>query len=192
VTSDPPGDEVWVDPRLAVAPSPIAGSGLIATSPIAEGEVVMRIAGRLVTSAELDDLIAATSADPTLPYVDTFTIDEDAHLVLPPGTPAHFGNHSCEPNLWWVGSYSFAACRPIAVGEDATLDYATISGADGFVMDCTCGAPACRGVVTSDDWRLPELQRRYAGHWVPALAARICPLVVAPERRPDTLPRPPS
>ena len=42
-------------------------------------------------------------------------------------------------------------------------------------MRCDCGAADCRGVVTSEDWRRPDLQARYAGHWVPALAARIAP-----------------
>ena len=171
-----PPTDVWVDPRLVVAPSAIAGSGLFADAPIAAGEVVMRIGGRLVSPAALDDLIAATLVEPTLPYVDTFTIEEDAHLVLPAATTAHFANHCCDPSLWWVGSYSFAARRPIDSGEEATLDYATISGAAGFEMACACGSVDCRGVVTSDDWRLVSLQECFSGHWVPALTARIAAL----------------
>src|SRR3954451_4851342 len=124
----PPAD-VWVDARLVVRRSTIEGSGLFATAPIDVGEVVMRVGGRLVGSAELDALIAATEVNSNLPYVDTFTIDEDAHLVLPPGTAAHYANHSCDPSLWWAGSYSFAARRRIGEGEEATIDYATISGA---------------------------------------------------------------
>jgi hypothetical protein len=44
----------------------------------------------------------------------------------------------------------------------------------GFTMDCACGAPTslCRGTVTGDDWRLPELRERYGAHWVPVLLAR--------------------
>jgi hypothetical protein len=30
-------------------------------------------------------------------------------------------------------------------------------------MNCTCRGEGCRKVITGDDWRLPELQRRYAG-----------------------------
>ena len=33
----------------------------------------------------------------------------------------------------------------------------------------TCGSPLCRGVVTGEDWRRPELQARYGDHWIPAL-----------------------
>ena len=31
----------------------------------------------------------------------------------------------------------------------------------------------CRGVVTGNDWRRPDLRERYGKHWVPALLARI-------------------
>jgi hypothetical protein len=188
-----PPPAVWVDHRLAPGPSPIEGRGLFALAPIAEAEVVLRLGGRLVGSAELDALIAATDSDPTLPYVDTLTIDEDAHLVLPTGTAAHHCNHSCDPNLWWAGSYSFAARTAIAAGAEVTIDYATISGADGFVMDCTCGAAACRGVVTSDDWRIADLQERFRGHWVPALEQRIHRAAEgAGDASPGTLRTPPS
>jgi hypothetical protein len=28
-----------------------------------------------------------------------------AHLVLPPDTLIHYGNHSCDPTMWHVGPY---------------------------------------------------------------------------------------
>ncbi len=160
-------DDVWADERVAVGPSRIDERGLFARESIAAGTVVLRLGGRVVTSNELARLIAAG------PYVDSITIDEDAHLVLPPATIAHFGNHSCDPNLWHVGPYVLATRRDVRSGEELTLDYATSSGAEGFAMDCHCGSERCRGRVTSEDWRLPELQARYAGHWARALQRRI-------------------
>ena len=47
-------------------------------------------------------------------------------------------------------------------------------------MECRCGTPSCRGVVTGDDWRLPELQARYAGSFSWYLAERIRRLREAP------------
>lgn len=38
---------------------------------------------------------------------------------------------------------------------------------------CLRGTSLCRGRVTGDDWRLPELHRRYRGHFVPFLERRI-------------------
>ncbi len=41
-------------------------------------------------------------------------MDTDLHLVLPPRRPNGYGNHSCDPNLWWVGPYELAARTTIA------------------------------------------------------------------------------
>ena len=168
-----PPSAVWIDDRLVVRPSPIEGNGLFATSDIPVGTVVVRMGGRLVSTPELAELIAAVVADPELPYVDTITIAEDAHLVLPPGTAVHFANHSCDPALWHVGPYELATRRAVAAGDEVTVDYGTNSGADGFTMTCRCRAATCRGAVSSADWRRPDLQERYRGHWVPALQRRI-------------------
>lgn len=170
----PPPDP-WVDGRLAVGPSGIDGRGLFATAPVAAGEVIIRLGGRLVDTAELDRLIAAANAG-ARPYVDTVTVFEDRHLVLPPGTIAHCGNHSCDPNAWFVGGYDIAARRDIAAGEEVTTDYATSSGGPGFAMTCRCGSALCRGRITGGDWRRPELQQRYGSHWTPALLQRITDL----------------
>jgi hypothetical protein len=93
--------------------------------------------------------------------------------VLPPGTKIRFANHSCDPSLWHVGPYEIAARRDLQAGGEATIVYATHSGAGGFAMTCGCRSPACRGQVTADDRMLPELQRRYRGHWVPGLQQQI-------------------
>lgn len=168
-----PPSEVWIDHHLAVRVSPIDGHGLFATPDIPAGTVVVRLGGRLVSSAELDRLIRHANADPDAPYVDSTTLYEDCHLILPPGTDVHYGNHSCDPNTWPIGPYEIAARRDIPAGEEVTLDYGTTSGAGGFSMDCRCGSALCRGQITSEDWRRPELQARYGDHWVPALQERI-------------------
>jgi uncharacterized protein len=82
-----------------VRPSAIAGSGLFATAAIPAGAVVLRFGGHLVDSATLVRLIETASRDPSASYVDSITILDDAHLVLPVATLLHFGNHSCDPNL---------------------------------------------------------------------------------------------
>ncbi|HWF17152.1 MAG TPA: SET domain-containing protein-lysine N-methyltransferase [Acidimicrobiales bacterium] len=158
----------WVHKDVIVDASPIAGQGLFAHAALDTGTVVIRLGGRVVTTSELEQLLRDSER-----YVDTITVFIDTHLVLAPVTSVHYGNHSCDPSLWHVGPYEIATRRPLKAGEELTIDYATHSGAPGFSMDCSCGTSECRGVVTSEDWRHPELQTRYAGHWVPALAARI-------------------
>jgi hypothetical protein len=164
-----PSARLWVDPGLVVGPSAIEGSGLFAGSDLEAGRILIRLGGRLVDTDELARLIAASDADPRLPYVDSVSVSAEVHLVLPPGSVAHFGNHSCDPTMWHVGPYSISARRDVASGEELTIDYGTNSAAPGFSMACRCGEALCRGVVTSEDWRLPELQARYEGHWEPAL-----------------------
>jgi uncharacterized protein len=171
-----PHERVWLDEHIAVGDSVIEGNGLFATADIPSGAIVIRLAGHLVSTEELAELLGRTGADPSTPYVDTLTIDEDSHLVLPPGSAIHFGNHSCDPNLWHVGPYDIATRRPVAGGEELTIDYGTQAGAPGFAMICRCGDPRCRQVISSHDWRLPALQERYRHHWVPALEARIAAL----------------
>jgi uncharacterized protein len=87
--------------------------------------------------------------------------------------PNGYGNHSCDPNLWWVSAYELATRIDIAAGQELTNDYATSSGEPDFVMECLCGSPLCRGVVTGDDWHRQELRERYGQHWVPGLLTRI-------------------
>jgi uncharacterized protein len=168
-----PEPQCWLHSDLVIGPSPIAQLGLFARAAIPSGAVVSRLGGRLVTERNLRELFSEAARRPDKPYVDTITVGDDLHLVLPPGQANHYGNHSCDPNLWWIDAYTLAARRPIEVGEEVTSDYGTSSDIADFAMACCCGSPLCRGVVTGEDWRLPELHARYGDHWIPALLDRI-------------------
>lgn len=166
----------WLHPHAEVRPSPVAGSGLFANAPIAAGTVVARLGGRLVSHQELQDLFAAAGLDPGRPYIDTIAVTETMHLVLPPRNEQSIGysNHGCDPSLWWEGPYTLLARHSIAPDEELTSDYATSTWDSQFVLACSCGSPtSCRGTVTGNDWKLPELRARYGNHWVPALLSRI-------------------
>jgi hypothetical protein len=134
---------------------------------------VSRLGGRLVTEEELRNPFARAAEQRGRPYIDTIAVADGMHLVLPTGNLNGKGNHGCDPNLWWVGPYALATRRDIAAGEELTNDYATSTAAAEFAMACRCGSALCRRTVTGDDWRLPELQRRYGDHWTPALLTLI-------------------
>jgi hypothetical protein len=105
---------------------------------------------------------------------------------LPAGTPvarlpgresattelAH-GNHSCDPTLGWSDATTLVTRRAVAAGEELTHDYAASTIDEDLVLFCHCGAYGCRQAVEGTDWRIPALQRRYAGSWHPVVAARI-------------------
>src|SRR5436190_19810813 len=74
-------------------------------------------------------------------------------------------NHSCDPNVGVRGQITFVAMSDIPAGTELTIDYAMIDGDPSERMQCACGARECRKIITGNDWRLPELQRRYAGYF---------------------------
>ncbi len=168
----------WIHPHLEVRSSPTAGRGLFARVPIAAGEIVMEWGGLVGTRSQLAG--TKTVPDSEIP------ISEDLVIV----TPAHytdlddfFLNHSCDPNLWMVDEVTFAARRDILPGEEATADYAYWQAEEGLIASwtCRCGSPLCRRRVTGRDWRLPELQARYRGHFSPFINARIAALCLRQE-----------
>ncbi|MGH3167637.1 MAG: SET domain-containing protein-lysine N-methyltransferase [Trebonia sp.] len=154
---------------MEVRASLIEGKGLSAITRIPAGAAVSPLGGRLVSGTALRAVFDAAASDPEHPYIDTITVDADIHLVLPPRRPNGYGNHSCDPNLWWTGPYTLAARRDISPGEELTNDYATSTGIAGFRMNCACGSSLCRTVITGTDWERPDLQHRYGEHWTPGL-----------------------
>jgi hypothetical protein len=74
-----------------------------------------------------------------------------------------FSNHSCEPNIGVQGQIVFVAIRDVAAGEELTHDWA-MTDDNSCEMACKCGAATCRGGVTGQDWRKPELQQKYGDY----------------------------
>jgi SET domain-containing protein len=171
-------------PLFAERPSEIEGAGCFALGPIRAGEVVDRWQGEVVSNAELARIEASGL------YHSSAAIGEDRNLlfnVIDPreaavapslGSGTGGFNHSCDPNLWLEDEITVVARRDIEGGEELTLDYALATGTAAWRLEpCNCGSVLCRGTVTGEDWRLPDLQRRYAGHFSPFLNARIEALV---------------
>ena len=76
-------------------------------------------------------------------------------------------NHSCEPTLGWADDATLVAVRDLAAGEELTTDYALSVDDPDFVMWCHCETYRCRQAIEGTDWRIPQLQTRYAGWWAP-------------------------
>jgi SET domain-containing protein len=156
-------------PKTVVKPSGISGRGLYAGAAIARREIVCVKAGHLLDRAGLAEY-QGVIRDADLQVADG--------LFLAPVAPDEFEdvmmflNHSCEPNVGVQGQIVFVAMRDVAPGEELTLDYAMID--DGCEpMPCRCGAAACRGRVTGEDWRRPELQAKYGDYFAWHLLEKI-------------------
>jgi hypothetical protein len=146
--------------------SPIHGTGLFATRAFAVGETLMIWGGTTYTRAQLE-------AGDVPPCSFSF-VDEDVLLAGPADGLDYFVNHSCDPSAWMADHASVVARRPISAGEEITGDYALWEADEDYVLEpCTCGSRSCRGRVTGGDWRRPELQERYAQHFLPYIQRRI-------------------
>ena len=150
------------------AASTIEGRGLTATAPIAVGELVAIKGGHIVTTATLRSLPERLQ-NSEIQIADGFHLaavqeDEYEPVML-------FLNHSCEPNVGFVGNIVLVAMRDISPGEELTTDYALFDDHDEM-MHCQCGTSSCRGTISGRDWQRPELQRRYGNYFSTYLQCR--------------------
>ncbi len=150
----------YISPKAAVKPSPIQGRGLFAVAPIARGEIVCAKGGHVFDRERLRELQPRLGAAEIQIGEDLFIgpVDEESRE----GSMI-FSNHSCEPNLGVAGQIVFVALRDIEAGEELTHDWATTDD-DDYEMECRCGAPSCRKLITGQDWRRKDLQEKYGEH----------------------------
>ena len=147
----------------------VQGLGTFASGPIRAGEVITIWGGVLFTDAE----IKAGRARPH----SVAAVDDGLYLATlldEPASPDDYMNPSCDPNVWMEDEVTLTALRDVAADEELTADYAQWStDADWALTPCMCGSKMCRITVTGSDWRLPELQSRYGGHFSPFINSRI-------------------
>ncbi len=153
--------KTWRSPKIEVRDDTLAGRGVVARAPIAKDEIVAIKAGHVVTRDEIEQ-VTATAGDYALQIEDDFYIaprapDEvfDMSVMI---------NHSCDPNVGFRGNVIYVALRVIATGEELFHDYA-MERSDDYTLDCHCGSKLCRGKVTGNDWKLPDLQQRYGDYF---------------------------
>jgi SET domain-containing protein len=157
-------------PKTEVRESKIHGRGLFATADVAKDEVVAVKGGYIISREQLREKIT--------PRLGPVEIQLDDDLFIAPGTEEErdgsmlYTNHSCDPNLGMRGEITFVAIRNIRAGEELTHDWATTDD-DDYSVECKCGAPNCRKILTGKDWQRPELQARYAGYFSAYLAKKI-------------------
>ncbi len=160
-------ERCWLDPRIVARPSSIEGLGLFAISPIAKGDTVGILGGRVIDDDELRRIAQVRAK------YNSAAIADGLNLLLDDDEVIARGNHSCDSNLWMRDEVTLEARSDIAPGEEVTIDYALQTALANWEMACNCCSPRCRKVVRGDDWMRPELQDRYRGHFSPFLNRRI-------------------
>jgi uncharacterized protein len=160
----------WFNPKTEKRTSSIAGRGLFARAAITAGEIVAVKGGVILDSAAL-----ALVGDQISPA--EIQIEDDLYIAPQSAKDVEANllclNHSCDPNVGVRGQITFVAMRDVPINVELNIDYAMIDGDPNERMECRCGAPECRRVITGNDWRLRNLRRKYAGYFSRYLEQRI-------------------
>lgn len=161
----------WVHESLEEQEVPGCGFGAFARSDIPAGTLLVVYGGRVISLDEFESLSIEMQNYP-------YQVEEELFLG-----PAHAGdigvgerfNHSCSPNAGFRGAIHVVALRDIKAGEQVTIDYATCVSAEheAFRMECVCGSPECRKVVTGEDWMLPGVQAHLLDYFQPYLQRKV-------------------
>ncbi|HEV3147985.1 MAG TPA: SET domain-containing protein-lysine N-methyltransferase [Chthoniobacterales bacterium] len=160
----------YLSPKTALRESKIHGRGLFATADIAKDEIVAVKGGHIISREQLREKVT--------PRLGPVEIQIGDDLFIAPVTDEEregsmlYSNHSCDANLGLRGEITFVAMRDIHAGEELTHDWCTTDD-DNYSVECNCGAPNCRKILTGKDWQRRELQKHYAGYFSPYLAQKI-------------------
>ena len=137
---------------------------------IAKEEVVAVKGGHIISREQLREKVT--------PRLGPVEIQIGDDLFIAPVTEEErdgsmlYTNHSCDPNLGMRSEITFVAMRNIRAGEELTHDWA-MTDDDDYSVECNCGVPNCRKILSGKDWQRPELQTRYAGYFSAYLAEKI-------------------
>ena len=124
-------------PEVEVRRSDIAGRGLFAIADLPAGTVVLRPEEAALQDGRIDRLGVG------------------------------FPDHSCDPNLGWTDGHALVTITDVPAGAELVSDYAMSVTEPGWLLRCHCPSYRCRQMVEGSDWRIPQLQQRYAAWWSP-------------------------
>jgi SET domain-containing protein len=161
------GPNSYLFPKIEIhRDNTIEGKGMFAREKINKGDIITLWGGDVVDRAHFERLGEHQKRQ-------SAQIEEGYYLVSSKPGPGDFINHSCDPNAGLDGQIVIRAMRDIEPGEEVTIDYAMCDGDPHDDFECLCGSSICRHTVTGNDWKLPDLQKRYAGYFSPFLQKRI-------------------
>ena len=149
--------------------SKIHGRGLFSLKPIKKGEIVAIKRGNSFTWKQLKKIGLSEHY-----YLQ---IEDDVYLGPRTEKEAEnsliYINHSCNPNTGMKGKKTIIAIKNIKNGEEIFIDYAMCYHGRLSAMRCNCGSKNCRKKITADDWKNPELQKKYKGYFSSFIQSKI-------------------
>ncbi|MFN3604827.1 MAG: S-adenosylmethionine decarboxylase [Leptonema sp. (in: bacteria)] len=141
--------------KLHIKESFIHGKGVFASEFISKGSLIGIFSGKIYREEEIN----------LYEGIKNFSFPISESLYIGPKelynvNPIFYLNHSCSPNAGIDGDIKIVALKDINVGEEITIDYATIFFNENHFI-CNCGSKNCRKSIHGTDILIPELQKRY-------------------------------
>ena len=175
--------------KVHVRPGGIHGYGWFATDSIQPGEAVWWMGNDEAIGASMEITVAALRAWPQAQrdrfMALAYQIDDGLYRGIDPTRDVavadkleYLVNHACDGNCWYASDAQLVAKRVIKSGEELCYDYALTEADDDWLLTqaCQCNSPNCRKRVTGRDWRHPELQSAYRGHFLEYINQKIAAL----------------
>ncbi len=127
----------------------ISGYGIYATRNISPKEIIFKLeesAQRIVTRKHVDNNWNKDEKEVFRKYA--YPLSGEVFLLWD-DNPSNWApqNHSCDPNTYYTG-LNVVALRPIAKGEELTLNYASFLDEHMEPFACHCGAVNCSKWIT--------------------------------------------
>lgn len=161
----------WLAKGIIKKQSQINRNGLFSNFPISKGSPIVIFSGELLCNSDLHFIPES---------IREFNIQVNDYVVLLTKSrdldDSNFINHSCDPNCGFHGQILLIALRDIESGEEITFDYAMCCSdtiAETLNMACNCGSQECRRIITGNDWKIPELQKKYLGKFAQYIQDKI-------------------
>jgi len=155
----------WMSKKLEVKETIGYGKGVFAKEEIGKDEM-LAVFGGYVLDVSVEEKLPGNLSD--------YSLQISENLVIGPAykneiSDSEAFNHSCSPNAGFKGQIFLVAIRNIKRGEQIAFDYAMVlskaKNAKFYKMKCLCGSKNCRGHITDNDWKNPELQKKYNGYF---------------------------
>ena len=128
----------------------IAGYGIYASRDIGKGEIIFKGEGRAQRIITRRFVEKNWNEEGKLHFRRyAYPLSEEL-FILWDDDPSEWApqNHSCDPNTAFDG-LSVLAIKNIFKGQELTLNYADFLDQHMEPFDCKCGAPTCRGRISS-------------------------------------------
>ena len=147
----------WMNPKLEVRDTTKYGKGVYAKKMITKGENLAIFGGYVLKVGD---------------EVNDSGIQIEENLVLSGlnnNEPTDYINHSCNPNSGIKGQNFIVSMNNINKNEQITFDYAmclfSLTKKADYSFKCLCGEKNCRKLITSNDWKILSLQKKYKGYF---------------------------